>query len=79
MRPARRCSGDYVAAAFRMIFAQLNAEDVHAAWDKTRDELATRFPKLGPVMDTAKAEVLPSPSSPASTGARSGPPTPWGG
>ncbi len=49
---------DYVAAAFRMIFAQPTAGDVHAAWDKTRDELAARFPKLGPVMDAAKAEVL---------------------
>jgi len=50
--------GDYVAAAFRMIFAQPTGEDVHAAWDKTRDELAARFPKLGPLMDQAKAEVL---------------------
>ena len=49
---------DYVAAAFRMIFAQPTAEDVHAAWDKTRDELTARFPKLGPLMDEAKAEVL---------------------
>lgn len=49
---------DYVAAAFRMIFAQPTAEDVLAAWDKTRDELAARFPKLGPLMDEAKAEVL---------------------
>ena len=49
---------DYVAAAFRMIFAQPTAADVHAAWDKTRDELAARFPKLGPLMDEAKAEVL---------------------
>ena len=53
-----KAQGDYVAAAFRMIFAQPSAEDVHAAWDKTRDELAERFPKLGPVMDTAKTEVL---------------------
>ena len=49
---------DYVAAAFRMIFAQPSTADVHAAWDKTRDELAARFPKLGPLMDEAKAEVL---------------------
>ena len=47
-----------MATAFRMIFAQPTAEDVHAAWDKTRDELAARFPKLGPLMDDAKAEVL---------------------
>ena len=49
---------DYVAAAFRMIFAQPTATDVHAAWDKTHEELAARFPKLGPLMDEAKAEVL---------------------
>jgi transposase-like protein len=49
---------DYVAAAFRMVFAQPSAADVHAAWDKTRDELASRFPKIGPLMDDAKAEVL---------------------
>ncbi|MCM0622546.1 IS256 family transposase [Nocardioides sp. BSK12Z-4] len=29
-----------------------------AAWDKTRDGLAPRWPKLGPYMDEAKAEVL---------------------
>lgn len=49
---------DYVAAAFRMIFAQPTAEDVHAAWDQTRDELVDRFPKLGPLMDDSKGEVL---------------------
>lgn len=38
--------------------AQPTHEDVHAAWDKTRDELAARFPKLGPLIDDAKAEVL---------------------
>ncbi|WP_257429805.1 transposase [Nocardioides carbamazepini] len=48
---------DYVAAAFRMIFAQPTAGDVHAAWDGTRDELAARFPKLGPLMDEGKAEA----------------------
>ena len=44
---------ELVATAFRMIFAQPTAEDVHAAWDKTRDELADtsrhvrRLPALG--------------------------------
>lgn len=41
-----------------MIFSQATAADVHAAWDKTREEFAARFPKLGPLMDEAKAEVL---------------------
>jgi putative transposase len=53
-----KAQADYVAAAFRTIFAQTKAADVHAAWDKTRDEFAARFPKLGPLMDEAKAEVL---------------------
>lgn len=66
---------DYVAAAFRMIFAQPKPADIHAAWDKTRDELAVRWPKIGPYMDEAKAEVLALPPSPASTGAKSGRPT----
>src|SRR3954464_11904339 len=53
-----KAQADYVAAAFRTIFAQTKPADVHAAWDKTRDEFAARFPKLGPLMDDAKAEVL---------------------
>mgnify|MGYP000123729554 CR=1 FL=1 len=53
-----KVQAELVATAFRMIFAQPTADDVHAAWDKTRDELAARFPKLRPLMDAAKAEVL---------------------
>ena len=53
-----KAQADYVAAAFRTIFAQTKPADVHAAWDKTRDEFAARLPKLGPLMDEAKAEVL---------------------
>ena len=49
---------DYVAAAFRTIFAQATPAEVDAAWEKTREEFAARFPKLGPLMDAAKAEVL---------------------
>ena len=49
---------DYVAAAFRTIFAQATPAEVDAAWEKTREEFAARFPKLGPLMDEAKAEVL---------------------
>ncbi len=53
-----KAQADYVAAAFRTIFAQTKPAEVHAAWDKTREEFAARFPKLGPLMDEAKAEVL---------------------
>ena len=53
-----KAQADYVAAAFRTIFAQSTPAEVHAAWEKTREEFAARFPKLGPLMDDAKAEVL---------------------
>ena len=47
-----------VAALFRTIFAQPDATAVHATWDEVRDQLAKPFPKIGPLMDDAKAEVL---------------------
>ena len=53
-----KAQADYVAAAFRTIFAQSTPAEVHAAREKTREEFAARFPKLGPLMDDAKAEVL---------------------
>ena len=49
---------DMVAAVFRTIFAQPDATTVAATWDEVRDQLAARFPKIGPLMDSAKAEVL---------------------
>jgi transposase-like protein len=49
---------DMVAAVFRTIFAQPDASTVAATWDEVRDQLAARFPKIGPLMDEAKAEVL---------------------
>jgi putative transposase len=49
---------DMVAALFRTIFAQPYADAVHAAWDEVRDQLAKAFPKIGPLMDDAKTEVL---------------------
>ena len=39
-------------------FAQPDAATVAATWDQVRDQLAARFPKIGPLMDAAKAEVL---------------------
>jgi transposase-like protein len=47
-----------VAAVFRTIFAQPDAATVTSTWDEVRDQLAIRFPKIAPLMDTAKAEVL---------------------
>jgi putative transposase len=49
---------DMVAALFRTIFAQPDRDAVAKTWDDVRDQLAKTFPKAGPLMDTAKAEVL---------------------
>jgi putative transposase len=49
---------DIVAALFRMIFAQPDPGAVHASWDEVRDGLYGSFPKIGPLMDEAKTEVL---------------------
>jgi transposase-like protein len=47
-----------VAAVFRTIFAQPTAEAVAGTWDSVRDQLAATFPKIEPLMNDAKAEVL---------------------
>ena len=49
---------DMVAAVFRTIFAQPDPDSMATTWDQVRDQLADRFPKIGPLMDEAKAEVL---------------------
>jgi putative transposase len=49
---------DMVAAVFRTIFAQPHPATVAATWDEVRDQLAKSFPKIGPLMDDAKTEVL---------------------
>ena len=46
------------AAVFRTIFAQPDASAVADAWDQVTDQLAARFAKIGPLMDSAKTEVL---------------------
>jgi putative transposase len=53
-----RSHTDMVAAVFRTIFAQPNADAVSDTWDQVRDQLAGMFPKIGPLMDDAKCEVL---------------------
>jgi transposase-like protein len=53
-----RSHTDMVAALFRTIFVQPDANNVSATWDQVRDQLADKFPKIGPLMDDAKAEVL---------------------
>jgi putative transposase len=49
---------DMVAAVFRTIFAQPDPKAVAGTWDEVRGQLAGRFPKIGTLMDAAKAEVL---------------------
>ena len=49
---------DMVAALFRTIFAQPDRGAVFAAWEEVRDQLVETFPKVGPLMDAAKTEVL---------------------
>jgi putative transposase len=53
-----RDRADMVAAMFRTIFAQPDPAAATAAWQEVRDRLATSFPKIGPLMDDAQAEVL---------------------
>ncbi len=53
-----RSHTDMVAAVFRTIFAQPNSTAVSETWDQVRDQLAGMFPKVGPLMDDAKTEVL---------------------
>jgi putative transposase len=49
---------DMVAAVFRTIFAQPDPDAVAATWDRVRDQLGERFPKIATLMDDAKCEVL---------------------
>jgi transposase-like protein len=49
---------DMVAAVFRTIFAQPDADTVSSTWNQVRDQLGDRFPKIAVLMDDAKAEVL---------------------
>jgi putative transposase len=49
---------DMAAAVFRTAFAQPDPTAVSAAWETVRDQLAHTFPKVGPLMDDAKTEVL---------------------
>jgi putative transposase len=49
---------DMVAALFRTIFAQPDRDAVFAAWEEVRDQLVKTVPKVGPLMDAAKTEVL---------------------
>ena len=49
---------EFVAAAFRSIFALGTATEVDARWDEVADTLTERFPKAAESMRTAKTDVL---------------------
>lgn len=49
---------DMVAAVFRTIFAQPDPATVSSTWDQVRDQLSKSFPKIAPLMDSSKTEVL---------------------
>ena len=50
---------DMVAAVFRTVFAQPDAEAVrHRGGTRSATSSAKSFPKIGPLMDDAKVEVL---------------------
>jgi transposase-like protein len=53
-----RSHKDMVASVFRTAFAQPDAQAAAQVWDQVRDQLAQSFPKIGPLMDDAKSEVL---------------------
>jgi len=44
-----------VAAVFRTIFAQPSPEAASLTWDTVRDQLTAGCPRIGPLMDDAKA------------------------
>jgi hypothetical protein len=62
------------------IFAQPNPEAVSATWDEVRDQLTNRSPKIAPLIDDAKTEVLAFTAFPrACASPRFGAPTRWNG
>jgi len=49
---------EFVAAAFRSIFALGTTKEVEARWDEVADTLAERFPKAAESMTDARTDVL---------------------
>jgi hypothetical protein len=63
---------DMVAAVFRTIFAQPAPDTVSATWAQVRDQVAKNFPKIAPLIDSAKTEVLAFTGFPRSHWVKSG-------
>jgi putative transposase len=47
-----------VSAAIATVFAQESAKEAHAQWRVVADQLRSKFPKIGALMDSAEYEVL---------------------
>ena len=61
-----KAESDFVATAFRSIFALNTAKEVHKRWDEVASMLADRFPKAAELLDEAKHDVLAFTGFPAS-------------
>jgi transposase-like protein len=68
-----------VAAAIRTIFAQPDAEHVHAQFDVVAGMLGRQFPAVEAMLREARTTCWPSPASRSGTGRRSGRPIRWNG
>ncbi len=64
--PSPRSHAQFVAAAFRSIFALGTPEEVLARYDEVTDTLTARFPKAAESMRQARADVLAFRAFPAS-------------
>ena len=53
-----KAESDFVAAAFRSIFALNTAEQVRARWNEVANMLQERFPKAAELLNEAKDDVL---------------------
>ena len=49
---------EFVAAAFRSIFALSDNKEIEARWDEVTATLAERFPKAAESMTSARTDVL---------------------
>ena len=72
-------SGTWVRALLHSVYDQPGAVSVHAQFDRILDAVGEKLPAVVEHLDGARADVLASPASRRSCGARSGPTTPRSG
>ena len=56
-RSRPKCALPYICC-LSTIFARPDPATAASTWEEVRDQLAGRFPKIGPLMDRSKADVL---------------------